>query len=275
MVPRMLSTGLVVVAVLHAAGDKPINLALPGLSAQGFSREQAEFFTEHLALALRQQGVDVVTPREIGALLGLERQKQLLGCSDGADSCTVELANALGADGVLLGDVGKVGDRIQINLKVLNPGTARAIALFARGVTGDGAVLDALTAAAPELVAQAAKALGRSAGSPRGGERRPVGWWWVPGAAGVALAGAGVGLLVAGNQTAELLRTSGGTLTAERAADAVAAGKVEQRLGVGLAIAGAAGLAASVVLLVATNAAVSPVAWIDASGGVFGLGGHW
>ncbi len=270
----MLSTGLVVLALL-GAGEKPISLALPGLGAQGFSREQADFFTEHLALALRQQGLEVVTPREIGALLGLERQKQLLGCSDGADSCTVELANALGADGVLLGDVGRLGDRIQINLKVLNPGNARAIALFARGVMGESAVLDALTAAAAELASQSAQALGRSAPLARGGGRRPVGWWWVPGAVGVGLAGAGVALILSGNATADFLRANAATLTKTNAAEAVQSGQLRQRLGAALSIAGAAGVVASVVLLLTTNAPISGVAWVDSRGASFGLGGVW
>lgn len=54
---------------------------------------RAEFYTEHFADRLHDQGVDVVTPREVQALLGLDRQKQLLGC-DESSSCVTEARRA-------------------------------------------------------------------------------------------------------------------------------------------------------------------------------------
>ena len=97
----------------HAAGPVP-KLAAPGLNGVGLDAAFAGFAGEHLAQQLREAGLEVVTGSEIGAVLGIERQKQLLGCSAGA-SCMTELANALGADGVVLGDLAQVGSKIAMN----------------------------------------------------------------------------------------------------------------------------------------------------------------
>jgi hypothetical protein len=50
-------------------------------------------FTSRLG---RGQRVRVTTQRDVAQIIGLERQKQLLGCSDQDSSCNAELAGALG-----------------------------------------------------------------------------------------------------------------------------------------------------------------------------------
>lgn len=71
--------------------------------------------TDHLARAIT--GVRVVTARDISVLLGFERQKQLLGCSDDG-MCMAELGNALGVQGVLselrVGDFRRAHPRWQV-----------------------------------------------------------------------------------------------------------------------------------------------------------------
>ena len=68
-------------------------------------------------------------------MLGLERQKQLLGCSE--DSCLAEMAGGLGVDYVLVGSLGKIGAVLQLNMKIIDSKKSRV--LLRKGVTVSGA----------------------------------------------------------------------------------------------------------------------------------------
>ena len=65
-------------------------LAAPGLSANGVPKEKADAFNEYFAQQVSQLGVRVVTASVMSAVLGLERQKQLMGCSDASSMANPE-----------------------------------------------------------------------------------------------------------------------------------------------------------------------------------------
>src|SRR5437763_8898933 len=96
--------------VLAAASPgAPLRLAAPTFSTVNVSREAAAFYTDHFAQQLASSNLRVVTSSEIATMLGIEQQKQLLGCAEGADACNAELANALGVDAVVKGNIGHFG----------------------------------------------------------------------------------------------------------------------------------------------------------------------
>lgn len=138
---------LTVSALLGAAPT----LASPDFTTLNVSEATARFCNEHLANQLETRGVRVTTARQIAALLGLDRQKQLAGCADDGTSCMAELAAALGAEGVLLGDLGKVGSKFQVNLRVARSSGGAVVATWSRSVSSEDALLSALTDAAEEL----------------------------------------------------------------------------------------------------------------------------
>src|SRR5688572_12170524 len=110
---------MVLAALLCLTGAAaPVSLALPGLNAVNLAQGEGELYSELLAQKLAALGLKVISARDIGAVLGLERQRELLGCKDGI--CTAELAGALGVEGIVVGDVGKLGGSYQVNLKVLS-----------------------------------------------------------------------------------------------------------------------------------------------------------
>lgn len=133
---------IVAAALLASSGAEPVKLAATGLSGVGISEAQAEFFTEHLAEKLTAHGFAVVTPKEIATLLGMERQKQLLGCADDASSCVSEIANALGADGLVLGTIAKIGSAYQVDLKVLGAQNAKRLGSYSSKVRGEEEILE-------------------------------------------------------------------------------------------------------------------------------------
>lgn len=86
----------------------------------------ATAFNEAVATELSAQGVyDPVTSREIASLIGMERQKELLGCSTDGASCIAELGNALGAKLILSGSLAKLGEAYQLNLQSIDSGSAQ------------------------------------------------------------------------------------------------------------------------------------------------------
>jgi len=93
---------------LFNAGAAP-SLAVMSLESKaGVSPDIAALLSGHLADRMRGSGrfSRVITNQEIDAMLGLEKQKQLMQCD--SQSCMAELAGALGVDFVTSGQVGKL-----------------------------------------------------------------------------------------------------------------------------------------------------------------------
>lgn len=118
-----------VLLALHAdpASVTPVTLALPGLNTVNLNPGEGDLYTEVISQKFIEHGVKVMTARDLKSMLGLEREKALLGCAE--ESCVVEMTAALGADGVLVGDLGKLGNEYALNLKVLASKNGDAIAL--------------------------------------------------------------------------------------------------------------------------------------------------
>lgn len=115
--------GLLASLVLTAA---PMKIAVPDVSFSGLTNAEGnalvEFFSERLAVA---SGAQVVTPSMMAALMGLERQRQLLGCDEGS-ACLAELANAMGVDFVVAGSLVKLGGGFTVTLRLVDTRTAQA-----------------------------------------------------------------------------------------------------------------------------------------------------
>jgi MYXO-CTERM domain-containing protein len=100
----------------------------------------ATAFTELLTTAVDQSKLyRVISSRDISTMLGLERQRQLLGCTDDT-SCLTEIADALGTDFVIQGTVGKVGDTYLVTVRLIDSKKSRVVGRGA-GQTGDANLL--------------------------------------------------------------------------------------------------------------------------------------
>lgn len=94
---------------------------------------------------------EVVSSEDVRTLLGVEAQKQLLGCDE--DSCLTEIAGSLGADRIVAGSVGQVGDAYALTLRLLDPGRAGLVRSVTRETTeGKTALLDLVRSAAVDLL---------------------------------------------------------------------------------------------------------------------------
>lgn len=154
MTARTLLLTLVASAVAAAPAQARKVAALPLAAGANVDAKTAAALSEALAGELaRVPGTEVITQGQMKALLDLEAQKQLAGCSD--DSCMAQIGAALGVDELIGGSVAKVGESWLVGLRkveVKSAGSRLADRRLKGGTLDD--VLDAL----PGLVAEVSQA---------------------------------------------------------------------------------------------------------------------
>lgn len=256
--------------VLAAGSAVPLRVASPGLQVVNIDAKLGEFYSEHLAQQLKYAGLQVVTSREIASLLGIERQRQLLGCNEGG--CMAELANALGVDGLVLGDVALLSGRYQLNLKIIATSDGRTVALASSSVGSEGELVETLTSAARQLTRDASLALGRPVpvgfNAEPGGVRR---FAWIPLVGGLAVAAGGVACAVVSQSAHETLRTGS---PGASGLSLKTTGETTQALAVvGLAVGGAALVGAGAMFLFGADQPVTVSASVTPGGASVGVMG--
>lgn len=269
-------TLLLALALASAPSPTPIRVASSSFRAvAGQAVDLADFYGEHFATQLGQQpGFQVTTPGALSAALGLERQKQLLGCADSANSCLAELASALGVEVLLIGEVAKLDTTSQVNVRALNANSGAVFFAISRRAATKEAMLDALEDAARETAQRLRAVLGREAVAASGGGVR----WapWVVSGAGLVAAGVGVGLLVDANLSHEALTGPASAEFPPSVARAAAdSGKLSQAVGSVLVGVGVAAAATGLIWFFAGGDGPTPVAWVAPGAGGVGIAGTW
>src|SRR5262249_55307639 len=84
--------------------------------------------TNTLAVSVQKRpNLSVLTGEDVKRLAQVQADKQVLGCDSVSMSCISEIADAMGADLVLYGDVGKLSDLYVINLNLFDVKGAKAL----------------------------------------------------------------------------------------------------------------------------------------------------
>lgn len=122
------------VSVLVAATPTKPRLAVMSLSAAGeVDAALAGVFTESVTAEVAARGYfEPISSGEIATLLGVERQKQLLGCGEDANACVAEIAAALDAPFLMSGSLTKLQGLFQLNLQVIDSRKSRTVARSTR-----------------------------------------------------------------------------------------------------------------------------------------------
>ncbi|MFL5320078.1 MAG: hypothetical protein ACJ790_10525 [Myxococcaceae bacterium] len=131
----LLAATLLLPAISAAEGKtKLVFLSIKPLA--GFSADTAQTISGFMQSEISKLGIyDVIGSSEVQTMIGLERQKELLGCSDDAAStCMAEIANALDADRSLSGDISRVGDAFLLNVSFLDIRSNHVIARVGKKV---------------------------------------------------------------------------------------------------------------------------------------------
>lgn len=254
----MTSTTLVLLVL--AATATPIKLGATDFPPAGISDEQARFFGEHLAVKLAgEEGIVITTPKDIASILGAERQKALLGCADDTSSCMIELAGALGVEALVTGQVAKVGQSYQLNVKILAADRPDALFVYASDLLpNEEAVVRELN----RVAARAAQALFEKL---RPAQQRPAGGLaaagparplhpLLPSALGIVAAGVGGGLLIGSGVEYARLSEPGNwsSIAPDTFRNDVKNAQTAQEVGIALAAVGGAAIVAGLIWFFAT-----------------------
>jgi TolB-like protein len=127
----------VLVIGLAASSSAPLaaprtKVAVTDIKAvQGVSAGTATILSDIVVSEVARAGHDVVSQSDINAMIGFERQRKMLGCSDDS-SCLAEIGGALGVDYMLAGQVGQIGTRFRISLLLVDSKKARVAARAAQ-----------------------------------------------------------------------------------------------------------------------------------------------
>jgi hypothetical protein len=210
---------------------------------------------------LGRRGLHVTSPDDIAAVLGVERQKELLGCSEA--SCTAELAGALGVDVILNATVVRGEAGFTATLRAVGAKDARVLASLSERLASERALQDWLDTAAEQLASQLME--GSAATSGVSASSRSTILPWSPAILGGALAIGGVITFFLREGPASQLRMGG--LSPDAAHAARVQGQTLEQAGVGLMIAGGVLVAAGVVWRLLSPGASSSVALIPVDGG--------
>jgi TolB-like protein len=134
----------------------------------------------------RRPNLVVLAGSDLRALVGFERQKALLGCTE--SSCITELAGALGVAYLVSSEVSKVGSTWLVSLTLLDANKAMAQGRLTRKAYSDDQLVDETSTAVDELLtalpgagtpaprsAEVARA-DLSAAPPPGSDQQPAGY---------------------------------------------------------------------------------------------------
>lgn len=111
---------------LPAAKEGKTSVLLMDLAPTNVGEDEARIITDILSTALSSQThLDVLTSSDLRQAVGLEQERQMMGCDDDG-SCMAEVAGALGADLVVFGSVGRLGAVTVVNLNVFDSARTRS-----------------------------------------------------------------------------------------------------------------------------------------------------
>lgn len=100
-------------------------LAVLEIRPLGTEASRAELLSEiALTEASAVKAYDVIGKSDIVSMLGFEKQKAVLGCSEDS-ACLAELGGALGVDLVLVGSLGKIGNLYRLDMKLVDARKAK------------------------------------------------------------------------------------------------------------------------------------------------------
>jgi hypothetical protein len=253
---------LLVTAALAAqpgpgAATAPLQVASPGFSLVNVDPKAGAFFADHFAQELgRQRGLSVMTASDVGTLIGMERQRQLLGCSSEGSSCLAEVAGALGVDAVITGSVARFEQSYRVNVKVLRARDGQALFLESTRAANEEALLDWLSRTARAAAPRMLEGLGRAdAGLAQAGGGAGLSPWLPAAGGGALLVGGGVLYGLARGLHADLARGEPLLVSPAELSALQARGQAFQVSGLALGAAGVAGLVLSGVLALQQSAA--------------------
>lgn len=154
MKPGALAILLALLASSTAApAREKVKIAVVDLTSIGTEETLAKNLTAAVVTELsRLHLLDVVSREEIMKMLSFEENRIMLGCTDAV--CLAEIGGALGVDYLVTGNVGKVGDRLLVNLQLIDIRQIKVVNRTKRESGSEGELLAAIASGARELISK-------------------------------------------------------------------------------------------------------------------------
>jgi hypothetical protein len=131
---------------------------------QGVAPGTATILTNIVVADVARTGLDTVSKGDITAIIGFEKQRQILGCAGDA-GCVAEIGGALGVDFMLTGQVGQIGSQYHLSLQLVETKKARVAGRASRfSEMSEDALVKATREATAEVLAPAVARLAPGAG---------------------------------------------------------------------------------------------------------------
>lgn len=126
-------------AIGSAPGERILVL---DMTSTGVDPNLARNLSDILSLAVRRAApsATVIGQSEVSAMIAVEKQRDVLGCNDDV-SCLAQIGGALGADRLVIGNIGKVGDVHLLTLKLIDAKASVTLQHISEEVAGDEALL--------------------------------------------------------------------------------------------------------------------------------------
>jgi TolB-like protein len=166
----LITLALAAAADASAAGRQKIAVT-DVRSIQGVAQGTATILSEVIATEVARLGFDVISQADINVMIGFEKQKQMLGCSEDS-SCLAEIGGALGVDYVVAGQVGQLGSRYRFSLLLVD---ARKSKVVGRAAQFCDATEDALAKVAEQTIEQILASIRSPGAAPPPVAARPSG----------------------------------------------------------------------------------------------------
>jgi hypothetical protein len=117
---RILTLLFVMALVGPASAADSATVAVMPLRSINVPQYVTEVLDSTLAVAVNDagDGLRVLSANDINAMLGVERMKDAVSCDD--VSCAVDIGGALNAELIVTGSIGKLGNKLTINLVLVN-----------------------------------------------------------------------------------------------------------------------------------------------------------
>lgn len=274
----------VMAAATSQAAERQHSVAVPDVRAVGdFNPKSIAALSSLIATEMARYRVKVVAGSDLGALVSLEKQKQLLDCTD--SRCLSEIGGALAVEYLLISEVGEVGGRWLLTMALLDAVKGNALGRATKHARAPGELVDLVAPALEEITRNTALTLPVPAVAPAqaaapaqvvhapgltGSSSRKITGFSLIGAGGAALAGGVICGALARDQHARALANP----PASEAELSSIKGSIDRKLWaadglfIGAAVAAAAGL---VLVLTAPADSAAPSAKLSfapvASGG--------
>lgn len=123
-------------AAAAGAPRKKVKVAVMEIRPLGTDGHLTDLLSE---VALTEAGaidrLDAVGRSDIEAILGFEKQKKILGCTEEA-SCLAEIGGALGVEYVVVGSLGRIGGLYRLDMKLVETSKGRVRSRIGESVEG-------------------------------------------------------------------------------------------------------------------------------------------